>query len=105
LHNAADFAPDGSVVSFACAQSGDTTVFTITDEGPGVSREDAEQLFERFHTEQAGRKRGAGLGLALVKSLVDMHGGSVAIKPRADVGTEVTIILPMAPANALVAAE
>ncbi|MEM1376849.1 MAG: ATP-binding protein [Pseudomonadota bacterium] len=105
LNNAADFAPDGSTVSFKAEKVHDEVVFTITDEGPGITKADADQLFERFHTDQAGRNRGAGLGLALVKGLVDMHGGEVSIKPRAQAGTEVRVMLPQKPASALVAAE
>ena len=105
LDNAADFAPDGSTVAFNCiAQDGGLT-FTVIDEGPGLSIEDADQLFERFHTEQSGRQRGAGLGLALVKSLIDLHGGSVSINNRDGGGTRVAIALPRVPKNLSVAAE
>ncbi|MEO0542997.1 MAG: ATP-binding protein [Pseudomonadota bacterium] len=105
LNNAADFAPDGSTVTFTCAPGDTGVVFTIVDEGPGLSVEDAEQLFERFHTEQSGRQRGAGLGLALVRSLIDLHGGSVSINSREGAGTEVMIKLPRVPKNLSVAAE
>lgn len=105
LDNAADFAPDGSAVSFKCASKNSGLVFTIEDEGPGLSVEDANQLFERFYTEQSGRQRGAGLGLALVRSLIDLHGGTVAINSREGAGTQVIIELPRVPKNLSVAAE
>ncbi|MEO1747863.1 MAG: ATP-binding protein, partial [Pseudomonadota bacterium] len=105
LDNAADFAPDGSTVAFSCVTNDGDLAFTIVDEGPGLSVEDADQLFERFHTEQSGRQRGAGLGLALVKSLIDLHGGSVSISNRENGGTEVMIALPRVPKSLSVAAE
>ncbi|MEL6435794.1 MAG: PAS-domain containing protein, partial [Pseudomonadota bacterium] len=76
LNNAADFAPDGTSVAFSAEHDrSDGVLFRVLDQGPGISAEAAAHVFEPFHTDQTGRQRGAGLGLALVKSLVALHGG------------------------------
>ncbi|MEN0001146.1 MAG: ATP-binding protein [Pseudomonadota bacterium] len=105
LNNAADFAPNGSIVTFSCRGVDEAVEFVIADEGPGLVSDDTNQLFEPFHTEQAGRRRGAGLGLALVRSLINLHGGLVSIEARDNGGTRVVLSLPTVPAKLSVAAE
>lgn len=105
LKNAANFAPGGSTVTFTSERQDGGVTFKIRDQGPGIDAAALEDVFERFHTEAAGRRRGAGLGLAIVRSFVNLHDGTVAIHSRKDKGTEVVLTFPDAPAHLRVAAE
>jgi two-component system OmpR family sensor kinase len=74
---------------------------SVADEGPGISQADQERVFERFWRADPGRVRsrgGTGLGLAIVASLVQAHGGSVAVASEEGRGTTFTVRLPTAPA-------
>lgn len=74
---------------------------SVEDEGPGIAKEDQERVFERFWRADPGRVRsrgGTGLGLAIVASLVQAHGGSVAVESEIGRGTKFTVRLPTAPA-------
>ncbi|MCC6548043.1 hypothetical protein IT570_12830 [Candidatus Sumerlaeota bacterium] len=65
----------------------------IEDNGPGIDPADAERLFEPFYTR---RKKGTGLGLSITRRIVEAHGGSIRVAPRAQGGTVVTVQLPIA---------
>ena len=72
----------------------------VADEGPGMSREQAEHVFERFYRADAARNRrngGTGLGLAIVAALVASHGGTVAVDTAPGQGAAFRITLPLAP--------
>jgi signal transduction histidine kinase len=86
---------NGNVVVSARRQ-GDEIVLTTTDSGIGISAEDQERVFDRFErgSHPDARRAGAGLGLSLVKSFVEMHGGWVAIESQPDSGTSVMCTLP-----------
>ncbi|WP_053998234.1 sensor histidine kinase [Ahrensia marina] len=105
LINAADFAPEGSTVTFTCEKTETGVVFKVRDKGPGIEAEALKTVFERFHTESGGRNRGAGLGLAIVKSFVDLHEGEVSIESSPSRGTEVILKFPDVPPRVSVAAE
>ena len=98
LSNAANYAPEDSTVTLTCVQSGDTIEFSVHDNGPGMPPEVLDTVFRRFEPRpNGGRRRGAGLGLSIVKSFVELHGGSVSISSQADRGTTVTCRFPLAP--------
>lgn len=105
LANAADFAPEGSTVTFTCEKVESGVVFKVRDKGPGIEAEALKTVFERFQTEGGGRNRGAGLGLAIVKSFVDLHEGEVSIESSPSRGTEVILKFPDVPPRVSVAAE
>ena len=64
----------------------------VKDNGPGISPDDAEKLFEPFYTK---RKKGTGLGLAITRRIVEAHSGTIRIAPRPEGGTVVTVSLPI----------
>lgn len=96
LANAARFSEAGSPVRLTISGRGqERVVFTVDDEGVGVPEEIREAIFQRFegHTIE-GRQRGAGLGLAIVRAFVELHGGTISMEQRAPKGTRVVVNLP-----------
>jgi signal transduction histidine kinase len=74
----------------------DAVAFTVTDRGPGIPAEVQGKVFEWFETHTLGsRHRGAGLGLSLVRSFVQLHGGSVTLESTVGRGTTVTCVFPL----------
>lgn len=96
LSNAANFAPAGSTVSLRAMRLGEEIIFKVTDEGRGIPQENVARMFERFEANPAGgRQSGAGLGLSIVKSFVELHGGQVEIASPPKGGTVVTCRFPL----------
>ncbi|WP_328405117.1 SpoIIE family protein phosphatase [Streptomyces sp. NBC_00390] len=82
--------------------AGDRARLTVTDTGTGIPADELPRLFERFHRVRGARSRsheGSGLGLVLVKDLVEAHGGTVGVDSRLGQGTNVTVDLPFAAAH------
>lgn len=94
--NAQQARQQGLRFNVGVAEFGDVVSFTFTDNGPGVTAETAEQMFEAFFTT---REAGTGLGLAVAKSVVEAHGGSIRHDPRAP-GFRIIVELPSASAEA-----
>ncbi|WP_274626712.1 PAS domain-containing sensor histidine kinase [Arvimicrobium flavum] len=106
LSNAANYAPEGSTVSLACREVANGMEFAVSDEGPGMPPEVLDIAFRRFETRaNGGRRRGAGLGLSIVKSFVELHGGSVRIESGQEQGTTVVCFFPREPKQMQDAAE
>jgi two-component system sensor histidine kinase KdpD len=98
LDNAAAFSGPGAAIRVAAYRSGDASIIDIDDEGPGVPEEDRTRIFEMFFTAREGdrRRHGAGLGLAICRSIVTAHGGTIAALPRdGEQGTRIRIELPL----------
>jgi two-component system cell cycle sensor histidine kinase PleC len=71
---------------------------SVADTGIGIAEEDLERLarpFEQVESQQAKTQKGTGLGLALTKSLIELHGGVMEIKSTPGVGTVVSLTLPL----------
>ncbi len=106
LSNAVSFSTEGGNVTVRARREGETVVLTVADDGVGIPEEQLRQVFERFYTKRRGPHRGgAGLGLSIVKSFVELHGGTVEISSVEGRGTEVVCRLPLPPAHADVAPE
>ncbi|MDX2289265.1 MAG: ATP-binding protein [Hyphomicrobiaceae bacterium] len=102
LSNAVGFSSAGSTVYITCWREAGELIVQIEDRGTGIPREEQERVFDRFESSSRGSKhRGAGLGLAISKSLVDLHGGDIVLDSEPGVGTRVTIRLPEAGPPAL----
>lgn len=98
LANAANHAPEHSTVSVSCVRDNAIIELSVYDTGPGIPDDVVETVFNRFQRSgTAGRKRGTGLGLALVKSFVELHGGHVMIETGPEQGTRVICRLPVVP--------
>jgi len=94
--NALDFAPEGTAITVSLRRVGPEALFTLRDEGPGVSDFALPQLGTRFFSLPRPRdgRRGSGLGLAIVRQAAALHGGSVAFE-QASPGLLVTLRLPL----------
>ena len=95
LSNAIGFSGTGQQVTLAAIRRDDQIIFKVTDQGRGIPLDTLNQVFDRFHTDTAGtRHRGVGLGLSIVRSLMELHGGEVLIDSAVGEGTTVTCIFP-----------
>jgi signal transduction histidine kinase len=96
LANAVGFSPAGSTVTLACERRSDAIVFSVTDNGPGIAAEMTDRVFDWFETHANGsRHRGAGLGLSIVRSFVELHGGKVMLDSSVGRGTTVICTFPL----------
>jgi signal transduction histidine kinase len=96
LSNAVGFSPQGENVILSAERCPHEIVFRIVDRGPGIPPELKERVFERFETHRLGsHHRGAGLGLAIVRSLMALHGGSIAIDFEPGQGTVAICTFPI----------
>ncbi|MDQ2705931.1 MAG: HAMP domain-containing histidine kinase, partial [Pseudomonadota bacterium] len=106
LSNAVNYAPDGSTIKLACRGLEIGTEFSVHDDGPGIPPDVLDTVFRRFEPRSnGGRRRGAGLGLSIVKSFVELHGGSVRIETAPREGTTVICLFPINPVRTRAAAE
>jgi len=100
LDNAIKYSPAGSTISIQVGRLGEEALLTIADEGPGIPPEHRERIFHRFFRVDEARSRdggGAGLGLAIAKWAVDIHGGTITVEQRPAGGAKFRILLPLTP--------
>jgi signal transduction histidine kinase len=94
ISNAVKFAPPGGAIRLEAARREDALLLTVADTGIGIPPADQARVFEKF--ERGVRQSGAGIGLSLVKSLIELHGGTVVIESASEQGTRITCRLPLA---------
>lgn len=101
LDNAVKYSPAGSSVELSSLALEDSVVFRVRDNGSGIEEEDMPRIWNRLYRGADARDRpGLGLGLSLVKAIVEAHGGSVDIQSKLGAGTEVRVQLPVEPPGA-----
>jgi two-component system heavy metal sensor histidine kinase CusS len=101
VENALRFTPAGGTISISIAARGADSEVSVKDTGCGIAAEHLPRVFDRFYRIDSSRSsQGAGLGLALVKSIADLHGGSAVVASEVDRGTTVTLTFPNAIATA-----
>jgi signal transduction histidine kinase len=105
LSNALNFTQTGGTITLSAKPEDSGVAIVVSDTGSGIPAEYQPKAFERFESRGLTGKRGAGLGLALVKSFVELHGGWVALESEPGKGTRVTCHLPRRPAQLRRAAE
>jgi two-component system OmpR family sensor kinase len=99
LTNARVHTPPRTPVRLSVATQGNEAALTVADEGPGIAEPDRAHVFERFWRADRARARskgGSGLGLSIVASLVEAHGGSISVASEPGHGAAFTIRLPLA---------
>jgi signal transduction histidine kinase len=105
LANALSFSPPGATVTLLAERHADAVVFSVTDMGPGIPSNMLQKVFNWFETHSLGSQhRGPGIGLSLVRSFVELHGGTVTIASAVGQGTIVTCTFPLAETARLSAA-
>jgi signal transduction histidine kinase len=105
LANAIGFSPAGETITLAAQRLQDAVVFSVTDKGPGIPPEVQDRVFDWFETNSLGsHHRGTGLGLSLVRSFVELHGGTVTLDSAVGRGTTVTCVFPLGHAGERTAA-
>jgi signal transduction histidine kinase/CheY-like chemotaxis protein len=95
LSNAIKFSPDGGEVTISMLREGNTAQISVADRGIGVSQENIQNIFERFFQVDP-KTSGTGLGLALVKDIVEAHGGQVWVESAPGQGSRFYFTLPKA---------
>lgn len=93
--NAVRLAPPRTSVGIRVGLAGEATAYvSVTDEGPGIAPSEQKVIFERFQQGKAGGK-GLGLGLSIVRQVIERHGGRVELESELGVGSTFTLYLPM----------
>ncbi|MEO0728827.1 MAG: ATP-binding protein [Pseudomonadota bacterium] len=93
--NAVGFSQGGDTVYVSAWRDPQNVVFEVMDQGAGISPEDRDHVFDRFVSQSRGSKhRGPGLGLSIVKSVTELHGGTYELDSTENEGTRVTVRLP-----------
>ncbi|MEE8372419.1 MAG: response regulator [Dehalococcoidia bacterium] len=102
LSNAFKFTPEGGRITLRAAEKEAAVVIEVKDTGPGISRSEQERIFDPYHRLDDDRARlsGLGLGLALSKTLAELHGGHISVRSRPGHGSTFTLALPLEGAKA-----
>lgn len=97
LGNAIKYSPQGSAVMLEIEQLDSALCFCVSDQGIGMSETEQQHAFDKFYRANASSTspRGLGLGLCIVRQIVEEHGGSIELKSRPQIGTSVTFTLPL----------
>lgn len=96
IDNAIKFDPQGGMIALRLRQAEGTAVFTIDDNGPGVAPEEQERIFHKFYqSDNSHVMDGNGLGLPLVKKIVEFSGGTVTLENLPEAGCRFTVRLPL----------
>jgi signal transduction histidine kinase len=99
VSNAIKYSPSGSAVRVGARALADGVAIEVADAGRGIPAEALGRIFEPYYRvpDAAGAAHGTGIGLAVVKALVEAHGGTVRVESAPAIGTRVTVVLPSAP--------
>lgn len=98
VDNAAKYAASDSPIALSSTIRSGALEISVQDKGPGIPEEELPLIFERFHWVDKTRSRklgGAGLGLAIARSIIEAHGGRIEVESQVGLGTTMTIVLPL----------
>ena len=97
LENAAKYSPLNSTIKISLTSINDEIIFRVADQGCGISKENRQKIFERFFredTSHASRITGSGIGLAIVKAIVEKYNGKITVQANQPQGTIFTVYFP-----------
>ncbi len=100
LTNAIKFSPAGTTVDVACRQTKQTLEISVADQGPGIPSEDIDKLFGTFQklsVQPTAGEKSTGLGLSIVKQIVNAHGGEITVDSKVGKGSVFTVRIPIKP--------
>ncbi|MFL7793114.1 MAG: GAF domain-containing protein [Anaerolineae bacterium] len=98
MNNAMKFTPEGGAITVRVWQEGEKVMLEVRDTGIGIPADQLARIFDRFYQVDGSLRRrysGVGLGLALVKELVELHDGRVTVESQLDKGSAFTVVLPV----------
>ena len=98
LSNAVKFTPEGGKITMSAIMNGEAVAVSVADTGIGIAAEDQETVFEEFRqvgTDYARKREGTGLGLALARRLVELHGGKLSLQSELGKGSTFTFTIPV----------
>jgi signal transduction histidine kinase len=98
LSNAVKFTPEGGKITMSAIMNGEAVAVSVADTGIGIAAEDQEAVFEEFRqvgTDYARKREGTGLGLALARRLVELHGGKLSLQSELGKGSTFTFTIPV----------
>ncbi|MBE7050329.1 MAG: sensor histidine kinase, partial [Ruminococcaceae bacterium] len=96
ISNGIKYGKESGHVSVSASKLGDRTEIVVADNGVGISAEHIDKIWTRFYRVDDVRNDeygSSGLGLAMVKSIIELHGGDITVKSKIGVGTEFTIVI------------
>ena len=97
LENAAKYAPTGSPIELNAVADGGRLTVEVADRGPGLPLDEISRVFEKFYRgRDSTRRSGAGLGLAICRGIIELHGGGITAENRAGGGAFFRFWLPLA---------
>lgn len=98
LTNALKYTPQGGTITISARIDGENVLVQVQDNGPGLSESEAERVFQPYYRKERDRDHlsGLGLGLALCKTLIDLHGGEIWVETEAGKGSTFSFTLPLA---------
>jgi len=100
VRNASTYAPEGTEINISANVRGGFVQINVNDQGPGIPPAERKRIFQAFRRgihEENGTGKGAGLGLAICKGLVEAHGGRIWIKKQTTPGTTISFTIPLVP--------
>ena len=95
MSNAFKHTPDNGKISVAYVSDGTKFTFSVKDNGEGISEEDCRHIFDRFFQADKVNPKGSGIGLALTKAFVELHGGEISVDSEKGKGSEFKVALPV----------
>lgn len=103
IENSIQYGRDGGSVNISLRNDGEQAEVLITDDGIGISPQDHERIFERFYRVDQARTSqeglGTGIGLSIVKKIIDLHGGTITVESELKKGSTFRVVIPTAPAE------
>lgn len=95
LDNAVKYSPVESTVDVQCRSDGKSLIVEVADRGPGLPPGEERRIFEKFYRVEGQPRTGSGIGLAICRGIIDLHGGSISAKNRPGGGTVFQVSLPL----------
>ncbi len=95
MSNAFKYTPENGRITLSCRADGHNLVFSVKDNGRGISSDDIGKIFNRFYQVDKINPNGSGIGLSLVKAFVELHGGTIDVASQPDEGSVFTVTIPV----------